>query len=313
MVFKKGFLCFVLLFGTLGFRLPMLRKSKSCKEERRQLKVTTTKFERPKTATSSPTQEDNRHPSPLHNFFIEKRRSWSSSVRLLPRLHRGSSSEGKRLESPEEESSKTTFPWPSISSSSWRPPILQVKRHSSNPLHFTRPQRRRSMTVEPPDPPPRLIPTALLDPVLRRRSSCPSLERLIPHNDGSALSLADIREKSKPGVTVLRQRKDTRSPSCSSSSSSSSSSSAAEEEETSEIPNVLDPVTHKPVLKISNIPPRSMRMRRRTSKRKERKALQVWRSSLEQSLAELAHLNVPSVVRAFSGPGKEGRTHVLVM
>ncbi|KAI9244803.1 Dbl homology domain-containing protein [Sporodiniella umbellata] len=50
------------------------------------------------------------------------------------------------------------------------------------------------------------------------------------------------------------------------------------------IPNIVDPVSHKPVLKFTNIKPRQYELKRKTSWKREAKGLRVWHDTLKDIL-----------------------------
>ncbi|KAI7849628.1 Dbl homology domain-containing protein [Circinella umbellata] len=123
-------------------------------------------------------------------------------------------------------------------------------------------------TVDPPEPPPRLI----AHPPLRRRSSCPCAvklekqekqqreDRFNPqHRSNHILCISDVLSYSQPGPTMLKRSKE-------------SSTIKAEK--------LPPPVPQQN----TSIPPRMMRLRRRVSQRKENKSLAVWHQSVHQAL-----------------------------
>ncbi|KAG2223331.1 hypothetical protein INT45_008988 [Circinella minor] len=134
-------------------------------------------------------------------------------------------------------------------------------------------------TVDPPEPPPRLI----AHPPLRRRSSCPCAvklekqekqqrkDRFNPqHRSNNILCISDVLSYSQPGPTMLKRSKE---------------SSTIQVEKSP--PSVCQQNT--------NVPPRMMRLRRRVSQRKENKSLAVWHQSVRRALMGVTSSPLPLV------------------
>ncbi|KAL0090645.1 Dbl homology domain-containing protein [Phycomyces blakesleeanus] len=155
---------------------------------------------------------------------------------------------------------------------------------------------------------------------LPRRCSCPA-EYFIDHqkeDTGKTLSLSDIKERSKPNYIMVPVPQSERGTDCrimykipvpdspksqsrassfsiiSNSSSSSHRSSTGssyniaqiEEKKTPAkgIPDLIDPETKKTILRFQSMQPRAAHLKRKTSVKRETKALYVWRKSVEALL-----------------------------
>lgn len=304
---------------------------------------------------------------------------------------------------------KVTSPTSSLTSLQSKRPKWHLRLHPPSAPHISH-RRRKSISgiVEPPEPPPQLVPytpvhaasaiqklappvqrisrraasedgtaavglvdgpdlkvenattdvlrsvseqNALLNAlpserILRRRASCPALERPIEHLKKHTpkcqriLSIADVQHRSQiSGDTLLKRTSPSGSPGTSSptspqhrqththpqpskslherasklyplphprrcnstgrvsnvtvsrqSSEDSGSNGSTKTSPATKIPNVIDPVTGREVIRFSDIQPRSVRLRRRVSEKKEAKALNKWRATVQAALDEHAAL-----------------------
>ncbi|KAI8145637.1 Dbl homology domain-containing protein [Fennellomyces sp. T-0311] len=165
----------------------------------------------------------------------------------------------------------TSFPWPktepvspvstSHSQKKWH--LVQARRTPSSPTKLSTKEKEvpAGVTVDPPEPPPQLV----AHPPLRRRSSCPCMTKCEEDSQSTGiLSIDDVLSRSQPGQTVLKKTKH--------------------KEDEDEV-----------------VPARTMRLRRHHSQRKEKKALSVWKATVQEALS------VSSPVRICSQVSEEKR------
>ncbi|KAI8371329.1 Dbl homology domain-containing protein [Radiomyces spectabilis] len=137
--------------------------------------------------------------------------------------------------------------------------------------------------------------------LIRRRSSCPggicrktsSPARLSP---GETLDAAHAQKRNQSRPCSLLQKKHsrrsfadrmkTRSITGESDLSFTLTSATSNEDKKLGISDVVDPISRRPLLRFSSMKPRSGHQRRRTSTKREIKALKVWHEALEDSLKQ---------------------------
>ncbi|KAG0168624.1 epithelial cell transforming sequence 2 oncoprotein-like [Apophysomyces sp. BC1034] len=139
-------------------------------------------------------------------------------------------------------------------------------------------------------PPRREALVAVLEPnrILRRRSSCPSYDSFLCKLDSvrqDSLTLADIDRRSQmPAKTIFtlgpRPRRGKKK------SSYPTLSSAKLSDDKKAIPDLIDPATQKPLLRFRSMKPRTVQLSRKSSAKRETKALNVWRETVEEALRE---------------------------
>ncbi|KAF7722957.1 epithelial cell transforming sequence 2 oncoprotein-like [Apophysomyces ossiformis] len=130
---------------------------------------------------------------------------------------------------------------------------------------------------------------AVLEPnrILRRRSSCPSYDSFLCKIEPvrqDTLTLADIDKRSQMPIrnifTVECRSKRGKKSLC------PTLSTAKLSEDKKAIPDLIDPISKKPLLRFRAMKPRSVQLSRRTSSKRETKALNVWREAVENALRE---------------------------
>lgn len=143
-------------------------------------------------------------------------------------------------------------------------------------------------------------------PRLRRRSSCPSYDRFSMSSSGSTVVENDIIAITEQHTRTFVLKKythpaDKKSPFKSCQKAKARAAEAAANGNTVQpgpfvasfcedtlkylyIPNVFDPVTREPVLEFSTVKPRKYQLHRKTSWKREAKALMTWHHTLEESL-----------------------------